>query len=344
MTATAEPSLKAKIDFLCDPRSHRGAAGAVDVTETSKSFVFFVEDRVYKLKKPQRGAFLDLRTLDGREENVSLEIRLNRRLSPDVYLGARALRQGADGTLSLTGDGRAVDWLVEMRRLPEDRTVESLIRVDRLNRGDVDRIVDTLGAFYRGLPAEDVSADRLIAQYDREQTKTARALTDPAFGLDPGQVQTALAGFDGLFDTVRPLLRARSDRQEIVEGHGDLRPEHVFLTRPVTIIDCLEFDRLLRIIDPYEEIVFLGLECALLGADWVFPALCNGLYRALGRTARPEVLAFYWRYRALLKARLAILHLSAPKVRKPDKWRPLARRCIALSQEAEVRTRRPEGR
>jgi aminoglycoside phosphotransferase family enzyme len=124
----------------------------------------------------------------------------------------------------------------------------------------------------------------------------------------------------------------------IVEGHGDLRPEHVCMTDPPAVIDCLEFNPALRWVDPFEEIVFLGLDCARLGADWVFPDLLRRLSEALGDPPAQELLAFHWRYRALLRARLALLHLAEPAPRTPKKWRPLAWRYIELAEEAEHRT------
>jgi aminoglycoside phosphotransferase family enzyme len=134
-------------------------------------------------------------------------------------------------------------------------------------------------------------------------------------------------------------MERRVEAGRIVEGHGDLRPEHVSMTDPPAIIDCLEFSLALRSVDPFEEIVFLGLDCARFGADWVFPELFRRLGEALDDRPPHELLAFHWCYRALLRARLALLHLTEPAPRTPEKWRPLAWRYIELAEEAEDRTR-----
>ncbi|MGC9371307.1 MAG: hypothetical protein ACP5DX_17365 [Paracoccaceae bacterium] len=342
--AESEPTLAEKVRFLSDPGSYAHRPERVEVVETHMSMVFLAGDRVFKLKKPARHAFLDLRSLDRRAVNVDEEVRLNRRLAPEVYLGARALRQGPGGALTLGEAGRVVDWLVEMRRLPEDRTMKALIRQGRLARADVDRVAETLTGFYDGLPGCDLSAEAVLAHYREEHAKNAAVLSDPVFEIDIAVAESALAGVETSLAAAAPFLERRIAAGRFVEGHGDLRPDHVFLTDPPTIIDCLEFSLVLRRIDPFEEVVFLGLECAQLGADWVFPQLRDRLAAGLEDRPPAALLAFYWRYRALLRARFALLHLTEQVVRTPGKWRPLAKSYIALSQEAEIRTRPPEGR
>ena len=64
------------------------------------------------------------------------------------------------------------------------------------------------------------------------------------------------------------MLAKRVRDRRIIDGHGDLRPEHIWLGDPVKIIDCLEFNPRLRAVDPFDEIAFLSLECERLGAGW----------------------------------------------------------------------------
>lgn len=341
---TSAPELRDKLRFLSDPATYPDAKGDVEAIETHMSWVFLTGDRVYKLKKPVKYSFLDFRTLEKRKQDVEDEIRLNSRLSPDVYLGMRTLRQAADGSLTLDGQGTIVDWLVEMRRLPEDRTLEALMAKDEVTRADIGRVVDVLSEFYRSLPPADIEADVLIGRFETEHSETAAVLSDPKMEMNSYRVAEVLREFNASFEIARPLLRDRIAAGRIVEGHGDLRPEHIFLTEPIEIIDCLEFSRRLRTLDPFEEITFLGLEAAQMGVGWVHGALYHGLSTALHDEVPPPLLAFYWRYRALLRARLALVHLSEPQVRKPAKWRPLARHYIALAEEADVRSRPPEGR
>ncbi len=299
------------------------------------SWIFLAGDRVYKLKKPVRYPFLDFSTLSARAYFVGEEIKLNRRLAPDVYLGARSLTVGETGRLSLDEEGNVVDWLVEMRRLPAERMLDQLVELGELREADIDRVADVLAGFYHDLAPAEMEPKAYADRFLTEHRRTADTLQDERFSFDGPRLNRALQHFEREFDKVRGGLEERARRGRVVEGHGDLRPEHVCLVEPVAIIDCLEFNRGLRLVDPFDEIVFLGLECARMGADWVLPRLRSRLAGALGDEPTEEVLAFYWRYRALLRARLALLHLVEPVLRKRDKWRPLAWHYLEMAEDAE---------
>ena len=302
------------------------------------SWVFLAGDRVFKLKKPVRYPFLDFSTLALRRHFVAEEVRLNRRLAPDVYLGARPLALRPDGALGIGGPGRVVDWLVEMRRLPEDRFLDRVIEAGAATPEAVRRVAGILAAFYRRLPPVEIDAGAYAARFAAEQAETARVLADPDLGFSGPRLTGLLAADGDSLAAVRPAMERRVAAGRIVEGHGDLRPEHVCMTDPPAIIDCLEFSPALRSVDPFEEIVFLGLDCARLGADWVFGVLFQHLAEALDDRPPPELLAFHWRYRALLRARLALLHLAEPEPRTPEKWRPLAWLYVELAEQADRRT------
>jgi aminoglycoside phosphotransferase family enzyme len=227
---------------------------------------------------------------------------------------------------------------------PADQALDARIATGELTRPDIERIVALLTAFYRREAKVAIAPETYIAQYRAQHLLTAQVLRDPALTLVPDQVDRALEAFEAVFDAARPTLILRAAEGHLVEGHGDLRPEHVFLTDPPVVIDCLEFSRPLRIVDPHDEIAFLGMECARFGADWIFAVLAQSLAEALDDRPPAEVMAFYWRYRALLRARLLILHLRETPVRTPARWRPLALRYLDLADGAEIRTRPPEGR
>ena len=331
------PGEAEKVAFLARPGSYAHRTGSVDVVETHMSWVFLAGPRVFKMKKPVKTRFLDFATLERRRQAVADELRLNRRLAPGVYIGARALRLAPADGLTLGDEGEVVDWLIEMRRLPEERVLKELVEAGRARPSDVDAVAGMLVEFYRSQPAAATTPERYAGRFLREHGETAKVLTDPAFGFDGPRVAEALAAFDAAYEGALPLLEARVRAGRIVEGHGDLRPEHVFLTEPPVAIDCLEFNEGLRTVDPFDEIAFLGLECARHGADWVYPELRARLEAGLDDTPEPALLAFYWRYRALLRARLALLHLTDPGVRDPEKWRPLAGRYLDFAAEAEAR-------
>jgi len=121
----------------------------------------------------------------------------------------------------------------------------------------------------------------------------------------------------------------------MVEAHGDLRPEHVCLTDPIELIDRLEFDRLLRLLDPWEELCLLGLLCAVAGGAWIGPRLARTLEQAMPQ-ARPAgaLLAFYCTHHALVRARLALAHLRDARAARRRHWLALTRRYLSYAEAA----------
>lgn len=327
-------ALRAKVDFLASPAAYPESPARVEVRETHMSWVFLTDGTAYKLKKPVVYPYLDFSTLAAREARCRDEVQLNRRLAPDMYLGVARLTRAADGRLALDGEGTTVDWLVRMRRLPEERTLERLLARGELTSEHVAQIGATLGAFYRRLAPAEVDAQRYVELLRAQHDANAGLLLRPDFALDGIRVARTLDAIGRFFDADRALLEARATGGHVVEGHGDLRPEHVFLLAQPVIIDCLEFNRALRLVDPFDEIGFLGLECERLGASWVGERLRRDLETRLGDRIDDRLHFFYVALRACLRARLSLAHLTEPEPREPHKWPQRAKEYLALAEQA----------
>ncbi|WP_296482641.1 hypothetical protein [Rhodoferax sp.] len=326
------PNIEAKLTFLQSPASYGPLSPQVELIETHMSWVFLLEQRVFKLKKPVRFPFLDFTTLQAREFYCREEVRLNARLAPGVYLGVVAL-QWQDGVFALVPDaqlpapGETVDWLVVMRRLPRQRMLIEMVASHSVADKDIDALVALLGAFYRAAPAAPISANDYLSRLRHEQTLNREVLLRPQFGLQ--DVRLAIDRLDAALAQCDDLLRARASHGHVLDGHGDLRPDHVCLLEPPVVIDCLEFNPQLRQVDPFDEVAYLGLECDMAGAPWIGPQLVAGIVDALGDHPGPSLLHFYTAYRAMLRARLAMAHLLDPRPRSPERWPALSERYIA---------------
>jgi aminoglycoside phosphotransferase family enzyme len=137
---------------------------------------------------------------------------------------------------------------------------------------------------------------------------------------------------EGLLQHAPQLLEERAAGGRIVEGHGDLRPEHVCLTVPPVIFDCLEFNRDFRIVDPVDELAFLAMECERLGNTGVGPALLATYAQVTGDRPPPALVHFYQALRACLRAKLSIWHTHDLPPGAWGKWQELARAYLAIAQ------------
>lgn len=327
-------STRAKVDFLSSSRAYAHQVRKIEVKETHMSWVFLAGNRVYKLKKPVHYPFLDFSTLQAREADCREEDRLNRRLAPDVYLGVVPLTIDEKEELAISGDGQTVDWLVVMRRLHEDLLLDKAIAGGTATREQITAVADLLARFYADLESAEVTPEDYVAQFAREQALNRSVLTDGQFDLDGDRINSVLSAIELMLDDEPGLLMERAREGRIVDGHGDLRPEHVCLSDPPVIIDCLEFNRSLRLVDPFDELSFLAMECEHLGAPWIGEILFERCSDALGSRPDKRLIAFYTAYRAALRARLSAAHLLEEEIREPEKWVPQARAYLAIAERA----------
>ncbi len=321
---------EAVVEFLSRPSSHAEGCMRVETIETHWSWVFVAGDRAVKIKKAIRTEFADLRRVTARRRNGVEEVRLNRRLSHDVYLGTRPLLADAGGRVSFSTGAQAVDWAVEMRRLAPERMLDRLIANGEVRAEDVAALVARLVAFYRDARGHDADVEayreRLVGSVHANRDE----LTRPEYGLPVERIERICARqLDVL--AARPWLDAR--RGALVEGHGDLRPEHVCLDGEPQVIDCLDFSRALRTQDAVDDLGFLALECTRLGAPSIGEAILDGYRRASGDDAPPAVVRFYQSLRACVRARLAIPHLREPALAQNPLWRRRAEAYLGIAQE-----------
>ncbi len=317
-------STRQKVEFLARPDIYSDRPASVETKETHMSWVFLTDGHVYKLKKPVRYPTLDFSTLKAREFNCREEIRLNQRLAPDVYLRVVRLTCERDGSLALNGSGRTVDWLVEMRRLPDGKMLDRAIEAGTATTAKVNSVADLLISFYRSVERSDLSSQTYWNRFIAEHEETRRILATPDLGYLTRERRDILDAMEAALRSNRNLLEDRARSGRIVEGHGDLKPEHVCLIDPPVIIDCLEFNRSLRQIDPLDELAFFGMECRRLGAPWIGALVMERCTRSLGERADDCLVALYTAFRACIRARLSLAHLLDPAPREPGKWKPLA--------------------
>ncbi len=321
-----------KVRFLSDPSVHGLASEKVEVVETHMSFVFLAGDRVYKLKKPVKLPFMDFTTLAARKANCLAEATLNQRLAPDVYLGVTPLTLAPSGGLSLGGEGEAIEWLVVMRRLPGALMLDRLLASGPLDEEKAQRLASRLAVFFRGVTRGKISGPAYFERLRNEQAENRDILTRRRFAVNHGRVPVVLDRMDAALGGARSLLESRVEQGQLVDGHGDLRPEHICFADGVDIFDCLEFSADLRLADPVEEIAFLGLECELLGAPTLGPDLFARIMREMGQAPQHRLFHLHFARKGLLRMRLSLAHLLDPTPRQPERWEPLARRYIALAE------------
>ncbi len=283
----------------------------VDLVATHISWVFLTDHDVWKVKRPVDYGFLDYTTLERRRHFCDEEVRLNRRLAPDVYLGVVPIRRGPAGP-TLTGDGPIVDYAVQMRRLPDAASADALLRSGALTHDHLWLVAATLARFYAASPATPhygavaVIGANVRENFDQVRPFVGRFLSAATFDA----VRDWQVGFLGRH---ADRFQARVDRGRVRDGHGDLRLEHVYFEGPAPLIlDCIEFNERFRMGDVASDAGFLVMELEARAR----PDLAASF---LGRFALEsndydlyDVVDFYVSYRAWVRAKVAAFLAADP--------------------------------
>jgi aminoglycoside phosphotransferase family enzyme/predicted kinase len=296
---------------LSRPDSYPHHPDEVEVRETHISWVFLAGEHAYKLKKPVVLDFLDYGTPERRRAMCEEEVRLNRRLAPGIYLGVRGVAMtGSAAELTAAEDPRAIEFLVEMRRYDERQTLAARLERGELSREQVRAVGQALARFHAtALPVRDPDAP-VLAVERRFERNFHELLACVEQRGEIARVQ-ALERFAHAFITAHAqTFRTRAADGRVREGHGDLRAEHVLVNGEVRIVDCVEFDHSLRELDTADDLAFLAFDLAAHGGARYGEMLVQAYREADGDPGDGALVAFYAAYRALVRAKVAVVRAS----------------------------------
>jgi aminoglycoside phosphotransferase family enzyme len=227
------------------------------------------------------------------------------------------LRRTSEGEFRLAPEGRIVDWLVAMRRLPAARMLDAVVAGKGVTADELRALIRLLADFYGRARRRPMGARGYLELLGARIADNGHELLQPELRLPPCTVRSLVAAQQAFICLHAKSLGARGAR--LVDGHGDLRAEHVYLgsaTEAPAVIDCLEFNATLRRLDPMEDLALLLLECMNLGATVVARELLDGMREAMADAASAALMHFYMSQRAATRAKLAAWHLRDPKLRE----------------------------
>ena len=226
---------------------------------THGSWVFLTDTEAWKIKRPVDYGFMDFTTLDKRRHFCAEEVRLNRRLAADVYLGVEPVRRDGQGH-SLARGGEVVDYAVRMRRLPDEASALAMARAGLLGHAHLETLARRLVRFYaEAAPAPEYGSPSTV----RANIRQNFSQVEPFVGryVDAATFRAVRAWQEGLLSSRAGIFEARAAAGRIRDGHGDLRLEHVYFEgAEALIIDCIDFNPALRCCDAASDAAFLAMD------------------------------------------------------------------------------------
>ena len=264
------------INDLKQPSAYPETTENVILIQTHISIVFVCDEFVYKIKKPVNFGFLDFSTLEKRKYYCNREVELNSRFSKNVYLGIYPVTfNGTKHTIN--GKGKTVEYAVKMRRLSDEDLLKSRFKKGIVTSKDIERIGEAIAAFHKkSKQSKEINKfgnlDMIKFNTDENFQQTVEFIEN---SITKRQYYALKNWTDKYYKEHKELFAKRVNNGKIRDCHGDLHMEHICLTDPIIIFDCIEFNDRFRYSDTLSDIAFLLMDLEFNGGDSLSEQLCK---------------------------------------------------------------------
>lgn len=315
------------IQSLLDPSSYPDPTGRVELGQTHVSYLLFTGDFVYKIKKPVDFGFLDFSTLEKRDYFCQQELKLNRRISPDVYLAVVPII-AKGGNYVIGGTGEAVEYAVKMRRLPADGMASTLLENNQLTEKMVRQLARLIADFHQRAEASpEISAYGSLEGVSRNVRENFEQ-TEQYIGqsISERKYQSIRDYSLGFLKKNAELFQRRVEHGRVKDCHGDLHLDQIcFTPAGVRVIDCIEFNERFRFCDAASDIAFLAMDIERHNRWDLSLALMEEYSGASGDLDVKGLLDFYKCYRAYVRGKVESFRLDDPHISTEEKLAAILR-------------------
>ena len=301
------------VQALTDPDCYDHPVAAVRLVETHISYVLLTGTYAYKIKKSLNLGFLDFSTLEKRRQACLDEVRLNRRLAPEIYLGVVSLT-GSPSSPRIDGAGEAIEYAVRMRQFPPDATLDLLDAQGLLEARHIEAIAATLGRFHLdGCQRAEADSpwggpEAVWRPVEQNFLQIAPRLDDPT---NSRRLDALRRWSEAEHTRLAPCMVQRKRDGLVRECHGDLHLGNLaWVDDGLLVFDCIEFNPELRWIDIVSEVAFCFMDLIhRRHRDWAW-LLLNRWLEQTGDHGGLALLRYYAVYRALVRAKVAFIRAS----------------------------------
>lgn len=299
--------IRSVLKSLLKPDAYPELTTGVELVQTHVSYIFLTDQYAYKIKKPVDFGFLNFSTIDRRRFYCNEEVRLNRRLCPDMYLGVVELRETGSGA-AFIGSGAVLDYAVKMKRLPADRMLDKLIDFGKINTDTMRSIARTIAEFHRTAVttpaiAEFGRLDRILYNW---QENFDQMIPFESSTLPTAERECIESWVTGFCEEHGDLFQKRVDEGFIRECDGDIHLENICLDEDGTIqiFDCIEFNDRFRYCDTAADLAFLLMDLDYHGRHDLTINVIADYIAASGDSGATGMIDFYKIYRAYVRGKV----------------------------------------
>jgi len=253
----------AVISFLSKPSTYAGSPAVIERHETHGAIVFLAGDRAYKLKRAVHFSYMDYSTVEARHRMCLRELEVNRRMAPEIYLGVAKIMRNTEGSFQITdevAEGDAVDWLVVMRRFPQNAVLENMRNEGTLSHEVLLRATHRIARFHA---ASEIHREAGGYQSFSSVIEGNQAILGQMLGQPFSQKKVALLGnlSRASLERIREVLEARRQSGFVRRVHGDLHLNNICMIHGEPVpFDAIEFRDDFAQIDTFYDLAFLLMD------------------------------------------------------------------------------------
>ena len=325
MNSSAAAGSPRLVEALLRPTAYPHPTGDIELIETHISYVLLTGEHVYKIKKPVALPFLDFRTLENRRWYCEEELRLNRRLAPELYLGVIGI-SGPASDARIGGMTNPIEYAVHMRQFDQGDRLDNVLRRGALTSDTVSRLGARLARFHATLaPAPPDSSYGDLARVRDNVEDNFDVLGRTGIGALNGERLSALRAWsnDSLVRCASHLHK-RKEMGFVRECHGDLHLGNIALVDGSACpFDCLEFSADLRIVDVASEVAFLVMDLSHHGRPDLGLVFLNAWLEQSDDFGALGVLRNFAVYLAVVRSKVAGIRLEQMTSPDGDAWRDM---------------------
>jgi aminoglycoside phosphotransferase family enzyme/predicted kinase len=313
------------VESLLRPEAYPDQVSDVELVETYISYLFLTGRYAYKVKRPVDYGFLDFTTLEKRRYYCHQEVELNRRLSPEVYLGVVEIRE-QNGQYTIDGPGQTVEYAVKMLQLPRHRAMNALLRDGEVSEGNIRRLAYRIADFHSHAETSPEIGRLGGLEVVRQNVEENFSQTEKFVGvcLSSDAFDDLVAYSRAFLEAKENLFQRRAREGRIRDCHGDLHSAQIFLENGISIIDCIEFNDRFRCSDVAEDIAFLAMDLDYHHRPDLSQLFIETYVRESNDSGVLDLLGFFKSYRAYVRGKVASFRLDDPALTDEEKEETLA--------------------
>jgi aminoglycoside phosphotransferase family enzyme len=313
------------VQALLDPKIYPDTSSNVELMQTQMSFVFLTGDYVYKVKKPVYLEYLDYTTLAKRHFYCQREVELNRRLCPGAYLGVVSITEQEHG-FSIEGKGKAVEYAVKMRYLPQEAMLNVLLTRNQVSEEMMTGVARKMAEFHQKAATNATISDygdveSIITNTEENFNQTLKYIGNTISQKSYWHIKDYTNSF---IEKNVPLFYERIADGKIRDCHGDLHAAHICFTDDICIYDCIEFNDRFRYCDVASEIAFLAMDLDRYGRTDLSQKFVDDYVSFSQDDDLNQILNFYKCYRAYVRGKVESFKLDDLHISEEEKNSALA--------------------